>query len=263
MARSRSGMPRSIHVGVPSGWFSCDVAHGADGRPGHRQNRRTGALTEIVGARALPSAHAVPLTYSPAPRPARSPDAWSDGPCWPTLSRSTRSTPCLFADTGLSDAEISVLFALWSAVGIVAEVPSGALADRFGRRTSLAAGALLQAVGFATWTLFPGLLGFAAGLRGVGAGQRARLGCTGGVAARRAGRGGRGRALRAGTGLGGAAGWWRRCRPPAAAVLFSSAAIRRPAGSASRRASAPPCWPPACRSRRRAAGDLSRSPCRP
>jgi MFS family permease len=69
----------------------------------------------------------------------------------------------LFADTGLSDAEISGLFALWSAVGIVAEVPSGALADRIGRRTSLVAGALLQAVGFAMWTALPGLPGFAAG----------------------------------------------------------------------------------------------------
>jgi hypothetical protein len=69
----------------------------------------------------------------------------------------------LFADTGLSDAEISGLFALWSAIGIVAEVPSGALADRIGRRTSLVLGALLAAVGFGTWTALPGLPGFAAG----------------------------------------------------------------------------------------------------
>jgi MFS family permease len=72
----------------------------------------------------------------------------------------------LFADTGLSDAEISGLFALWSAVGIAAEVPSGALADRIGRRTALVHGALLQAVGYACWTVLPGLPGlpgFAAG----------------------------------------------------------------------------------------------------
>jgi MFS family permease len=69
----------------------------------------------------------------------------------------------LFADTGLSDAEISGLFALWSAVGIAAEVPSGAAADRFGRRTALVAGPLLAAAAFATWTLFPGLVGFGAG----------------------------------------------------------------------------------------------------
>jgi MFS family permease len=69
----------------------------------------------------------------------------------------------LFADTGLSDAQISLLFALWSAVGITAEVPSGALADRFGRRNALVAGALTQALGFALWTALPGFPGFAAG----------------------------------------------------------------------------------------------------
>ena len=69
----------------------------------------------------------------------------------------------LFADSGLSDAEISALFALWSAVGIIAEIPSGALADRFGRRTALVVGALVQALGYASWVLFPELPGFAAG----------------------------------------------------------------------------------------------------
>ena len=69
----------------------------------------------------------------------------------------------LFADSGLSDAEISALFALWSAVGIIAEVPSGALADRFGRRTALVVGALVQALGYASWIVFPEILGFAAG----------------------------------------------------------------------------------------------------
>src|SRR5919107_3080726 len=70
----------------------------------------------------------------------------------------------LFADTGLSDAEISVLFALWSAVGIAAEVPSGALADRVGRRAALVAGALLQAGRYPAWTALPGPPGFARGV---------------------------------------------------------------------------------------------------
>jgi MFS family permease len=69
----------------------------------------------------------------------------------------------LFDDTGLSDGEISGLFALWSAVGIATEVPSGALADRFGRRNALVVGALLQAVGYVAWTALPGLPGFAVG----------------------------------------------------------------------------------------------------
>lgn len=69
----------------------------------------------------------------------------------------------MFADRGLSDAEISALFLLWSLVGIVAEVPAGAVADRFSRRGALAAGGLLQAVGYAVWMALPGFAGYAAG----------------------------------------------------------------------------------------------------
>lgn len=69
----------------------------------------------------------------------------------------------LFADTGLSGAQISVLFAIWSAVGIVAEVPSGALADRFSRRSVLVVGGILEAAGFALWITLPGFTAFAAG----------------------------------------------------------------------------------------------------
>jgi MFS family permease len=69
----------------------------------------------------------------------------------------------LFADTGLSDAKISVLFMLWSTTAIVAEVPSGALADRFSRRAALIASSLFQAVGFLLWIVLPGFVSFAAG----------------------------------------------------------------------------------------------------
>lgn len=69
----------------------------------------------------------------------------------------------LFADTGLSDAEISLLLAVWSVVGIVAEVPTGAVADRFSRRSCLVASGVLQAAGFACWTAAPGFGAFAAG----------------------------------------------------------------------------------------------------
>jgi MFS family permease len=69
----------------------------------------------------------------------------------------------LFADTGLSTAEISALFAIWSAVGILGEVPTGALADRFSRRGCLVAAGVLQAIGYAAWVLMPGFPGFALG----------------------------------------------------------------------------------------------------
>lgn len=69
----------------------------------------------------------------------------------------------LFADTGLSGSQISALFAIWSAVGVLAEVPSGAVADRFSRRGCLVAAGVLQAVGYLGWVLLPGFAGFAAG----------------------------------------------------------------------------------------------------
>ncbi|MEU7814523.1 MFS transporter [Pseudonocardia sp. NPDC049154] len=68
-----------------------------------------------------------------------------------------------FAEHGMSGAEISALFAVWSVTGLVAEVPSGALSDRFSRRQVLAAGGVLQAVAYALWLLAPGFPGFAAG----------------------------------------------------------------------------------------------------
>jgi MFS family permease len=69
----------------------------------------------------------------------------------------------LFTDTGLSGGEISLLFALWSVTRLVAEVPTGALADRFSRRANLVAAGLLQAAGFALWTALPSFAAFAAG----------------------------------------------------------------------------------------------------
>ncbi|GGM78861.1 MFS transporter [Dactylosporangium sucinum] len=75
-----------------------------------------------------------------------------------------------FTATGLSGGQISVLFAVWSITGIVAEVPTGAVADRWSRRGALAASGALQAAGFAAWLVAPGFWGFLAGfvLWGVG-----------------------------------------------------------------------------------------------
>jgi MFS family permease len=76
----------------------------------------------------------------------------------------------LFAGIGLSKGEISALLAIWSLTGFLAEVPTGALADRFSRRGALVAAGLLEAAGFALWLVRPGLVGFALGfvLWGVG-----------------------------------------------------------------------------------------------
>ncbi|HEY4457309.1 MAG TPA: MFS transporter [Pseudonocardiaceae bacterium] len=76
----------------------------------------------------------------------------------------------LFASSGLSGAQISALFVIWCVTGILTQVPTGALADRFSRRYCVAAAGLLQAGGYAIWTLFPHFAGFAAGFVGWGIG---------------------------------------------------------------------------------------------
>ncbi|MFR9775663.1 MFS transporter [Micromonospora sp. MS34] len=80
----------------------------------------------------------------------------------------------LFADTGLSVGQISSLFVIWSATGIVLEVPSGAWADAFSRRLLLVLAPLLAAAGFALWVVVPSYPAFAAGflLWGIGGSLR-------------------------------------------------------------------------------------------
>ncbi|MEV4231637.1 MFS transporter, partial [Streptomyces bobili] len=69
----------------------------------------------------------------------------------------------LFADTGLSVGQVSSLFVLWSATGVLLEVPSGAWADAVSRRLLLWLGPLLGAAGFALWVFVPSYWAFAAG----------------------------------------------------------------------------------------------------
>lgn len=71
----------------------------------------------------------------------------------------------------MSNAQISTLLLIWSAAGIVAEVPSGALADRYSRRASVVVAGVGQAAGYVVWLTAPTFIGFAIGfvLWGVGA----------------------------------------------------------------------------------------------
>ncbi|WP_262379956.1 MFS transporter [Nonomuraea sp. PA05] len=77
----------------------------------------------------------------------------------------------LFTDTGISVAEVSSLFVIWSVTGMVLEVPSGALADAVSRRLLLFLGPLLSGAGFALWVSFPSFWVFAAGFVLWGAGE--------------------------------------------------------------------------------------------
>jgi predicted MFS family arabinose efflux permease len=85
---------------------------------------------------------------------------------WAALSELVPYYPLyalLFLDTGLSAAQVSALFAVWSLTGVLAEVPAGALADRWSRRGTLVLGGVLQASGFAVWTAAPAPAAFAVG----------------------------------------------------------------------------------------------------
>jgi MFS family permease len=85
---------------------------------------------------------------------------------WAALSELVPYYPLyalLFLDTGLSTAQISMLFAVWSVTGFVCEVPAGALADRWSRRGAVVLAGVLQAVAFVVWTAAPVLPAFAAG----------------------------------------------------------------------------------------------------
>ena len=69
----------------------------------------------------------------------------------------------LFTDHGMSPWQLSSLLVIWSATGILIEVPSGALADASSRRLLLVIGPLLTAAGFGLWVYTPSYAAFAAG----------------------------------------------------------------------------------------------------
>jgi MFS family permease len=82
----------------------------------------------------------------------------------------------LFADAGLSAAQISSLFVIWSVTGFAIDVPSGLWADVFSRRLLLTLAPGLTAAGYALWTFFPSYLFFALGFVLWGAGSSLRSG---------------------------------------------------------------------------------------
>ncbi len=69
----------------------------------------------------------------------------------------------MFVDHGVSPSQLALLFAVWSAVGLALEVPSGVLADHLPRKYLLAAGQIIRAAGYACWLLFPSFWGYLAG----------------------------------------------------------------------------------------------------
>jgi len=69
----------------------------------------------------------------------------------------------LFRDHGLSVAQTSSLFVIWSIASFVFEVPSGAWADVVDRRRLLVLSAVVYALGFGAWTVGSSYAAFALG----------------------------------------------------------------------------------------------------
>jgi MFS family permease len=71
--------------------------------------------------------------------------------------------PLFFATAGLGLEQIAFLAALYPAVWSLAQLFTGALSDRLGRKWLIASGMWVQAVGIAILVLWPQMAGFAAG----------------------------------------------------------------------------------------------------
>lgn len=69
----------------------------------------------------------------------------------------------IFAETGLSSAQISSLFFIWGLTAIIAELPTGIIADKYSRKYSLILGGVLRAAAFGIWLASPTYLGFMIG----------------------------------------------------------------------------------------------------
>ncbi len=65
--------------------------------------------------------------------------------------------------TGLGTADISLLFLCWVIFAMIAEIPTGIIADKFSRKVALVSSHVLQALAFAVWLAFPSFLGYACG----------------------------------------------------------------------------------------------------
>lgn len=65
--------------------------------------------------------------------------------------------------SGLSISEISALFIICNISAMLAEVPTGVLADRISRRTVLSLSALLAGLSFTVWLILPNFVGYAFG----------------------------------------------------------------------------------------------------
>ena len=69
----------------------------------------------------------------------------------------------LFRDSGLSEIQIGLLFAVLPVTTLIFEVPTGVLADKYSRRLLLFCAQLVKAMGYALWLVMPTYAGFIIG----------------------------------------------------------------------------------------------------
>lgn len=70
--------------------------------------------------------------------------------------------------SGLSLSQVGLLLAIFSITTILAEVPTGAIADYFSRKWSLIASRVILGLGMAVWLIWPGLTGYIVGIVAMG-----------------------------------------------------------------------------------------------
>jgi hypothetical protein len=68
-----------------------------------------------------------------------------------------------FVASGLSVMDVAALQGIWMLPILLLEIPSGILADRFGRKGVIVFGYIAKTATFIVWLLFPGFAGFALG----------------------------------------------------------------------------------------------------
>lgn len=80
----------------------------------------------------------------------------------------------MFGEHGVSPMQLSFLFMAWAAVGLVTEVPSGALADRLSRKWLVVLGGVFKSTAFLSWYLWQNFNGYLLGfvLWGIGSSIR-------------------------------------------------------------------------------------------
>lgn len=82
----------------------------------------------------------------------------------------------MFAEHGISPIGLSSLFVIWACVGLVIEVPSGALADTYSRKWLVVFSALCKSSAFFSWYMWQNFYGYALGFILWGLGSSLRSG---------------------------------------------------------------------------------------